>query len=153
MSTVPSASTSRSNFASIFNAALESYKRKTKKDLASHPLLPIIQSCNSAEAITIVLRDQVPVSSQSRNSNDGLTKWVTPTVNVIYAFSSTIGKAVGLVNITPLPRKDFFLTSTIRRSHLQMQSLLGLVFSSWSVSFMCRLRKLFWQLTPGLPGG
>ena len=103
MSTAPSTSTSLSNFASIFNAALESYKLKTKKDLASHPLLPILQSCNSAEAVTTVLREQVPESNQSRNSNDGLIKWVAPTVNVIYAFSSTIGQAVGLVNITPHP--------------------------------------------------
>jgi len=40
MSTVPSTSTSHSNFVTIFNAALETYKRKTKKDLASDPLLP-----------------------------------------------------------------------------------------------------------------
>ena len=37
MSTVPSTSetTSHSNFASVFNSALESYKRKTKKDLVN----------------------------------------------------------------------------------------------------------------------
>ena len=40
MSAGPSTSTSNSNFASIFNAALKSYNRKTKKDLTSHPLLP-----------------------------------------------------------------------------------------------------------------
>ena len=34
MSTVASKSTSRPDFASFFNAALASYKRKTKKDLA-----------------------------------------------------------------------------------------------------------------------
>jgi hypothetical protein len=103
MTTAPSTSTSRSNFASIFNAALESYKRKTKEDLASHPLLPILQSCNSAEAITAVLREQVPVSS-----DDAVPKWVAPTVNVIYAFSSTIGQAAGLVNIAPHPHNEFF---------------------------------------------
>ena len=101
MSTVPSTSivpsmpTSHSNFPSIFNAALESYKRKTKKDLAKHPLLPSFQSCNSAEDIITVLREQVPVSSESQDH--GLTKWVAPTVNVIYSFSATIGQGVGLV--------------------------------------------------------
>ncbi|KAF8492403.1 hypothetical protein F5888DRAFT_1806836 [Russula emetica] len=94
--TAPSASTSRSNFASIFNAALESYKRKTKKDLASHPLLPDLQTCESPEAVLTVLRDQVPAFNESRNSDDGLTKWVTPTVNVLYSFSETIGQGVGL---------------------------------------------------------
>ncbi len=99
MSTVPTAptSTSQSNFVSIFNSALESYKRKTKKDLASHPLLPSLQSCDSPEAVLTVLRDQVPAFNQPRNG-DGFTKWVTPTVNVLYSFSGTIGQGVGLVN-------------------------------------------------------
>jgi hypothetical protein len=109
MSTAPSTSTSPSNFVSIFNAALETYKRKTKKDLAEHPLLPTLQSCNSAEAIIAILREQVPKSSQPQNSDDGLTKWVAPTVNVVYAFSATIGQGVGLVNITLLSRGEFLL--------------------------------------------
>ncbi|KAF8492386.1 hypothetical protein F5888DRAFT_911209 [Russula emetica] len=94
--TAPSASTSQSSFVSIFNAALESYKRKTKKDLASHHLLPSLQTCESPEAVLTVLRDQVPAFNQSRNGDDGLTKWVTPTVNVLYSFSGTIGQSVGL---------------------------------------------------------
>ncbi len=109
MSTAPSTSTSHSNFLSIFNAALESYKRKTKKDLASHPLLPRLQSCNSPDAIVTILREQVSKSSQSRNGDDGLTKWVTPTVNVLYAFSTTVGQRVGLVNITRLLHGEFLL--------------------------------------------
>ena len=103
MSTAPSTSTSHSDFAPIFNAALESYKRKTKKDLAEHPLLPSLQSCNSAEDIIAVLREQGPVSSESQSTDNGLTKWVAPTVNVVYAFSATIGQGAGLVNITQLP--------------------------------------------------
>ena len=98
MSTAPSTSTSQSNFVSIFNAALESYKRKTKKDLASHPLLPNLQSCDSPEDVLTVLREQVPAFAQSQNSDDGLTKWVTPTVNVLCSFSATFGQGVGLVN-------------------------------------------------------
>jgi hypothetical protein len=98
MSTVPSTSTSHSNFVTIFNAALETYKRKTKKDLASDPLLPRLQSCDSPEAILAVLREQIPAFRQSQN-DDGLTKWVSPTVKVLYSFSATIGGGVGLVNI------------------------------------------------------
>jgi hypothetical protein len=109
MSTVPSASTSHSNFASIFNAALEDYKHKTKKDLASHPLLPNLQSCDSPEAILAVLRDQIPTFGQSQNGDDGLTKWVTPTVNVLYSFSGTLGGVVGLVNIVLFSRGEFLL--------------------------------------------
>jgi hypothetical protein len=111
MSAGPSTSTdtSQSNFVSIFNAALETYKRKTKKDLASHPLLPSLQSCDSPEAILTVLREQIPAFGQSQSADDGLTKWVTPTVNVLYAFSATLGQGVGLVNITMFPRERFLL--------------------------------------------
>ncbi len=100
MSTTPSTSTSQSNFVSIFNASLESYKRKTKKDLASYPLLPSLQSCASPEGVLTVLREQVPAAfSQSQSYDDGLTNWVTPTVNVLYSFSETISQGAGLVNI------------------------------------------------------
>jgi hypothetical protein len=99
MSATASTSTSHSKFVPIFNAALESYQRKTKKDLASHPLLSSLQPCNSPEAVLTVLRDQIPAFNQSENQDDGLTKWVIPTVNVLYMFSGTIGQGVGLVNI------------------------------------------------------
>jgi hypothetical protein len=99
MSTAPSTSTSYSNFLPIFNAALESYKRKTKKDLASHPLLSSLQSCDSPEAVLTILRDEIPAFNQSQNQDDALTKWVIPTVNVLYTFSATVGQGVGLVNI------------------------------------------------------
>ncbi len=107
MSASPSTSTKHSNFASIFDAALESYKRKTKKDLASHPLLPSLQSCDSPEAILTVLREQIPASDLSQNHDDGLTKWVAPTVNVLHSFSESIGQGVGLVNISYSVTKIF----------------------------------------------
>ena len=99
MSTAASTSTSHSNFVPIFNAALESYKRKTKKDLASHPFLSNLQSCDSPEAVLTVLRDQIPAFNRSQDRDDGLTKWVIPTVNVLYTFSATVGQGVGLVKI------------------------------------------------------
>ena len=99
--------TSNSNFASIFDAALKSYKRKTKKDLTSHPLLHSLQSCNSPEAILIVLREQIPAFNQPQSSDDRLTKWVFPTVNVLYAFSAVVGQGVGLVCIGIFYRWEF----------------------------------------------
>ena len=109
MSTEPSTSTSHSNFLSIFDAALEEYKRTTKKDLTSHPLLPSLESCDSPEAILTVFREQIPGFSESQNGDDGLTKWVTPTVNVLYAFSDTIGQGIGLVSIKVFLREESFL--------------------------------------------
>jgi hypothetical protein len=102
MPPVPSTSTSHTDFAYIFNAALESYRRKTKKDLASHPLLPSLQRCNSPEDILSVLREQFPTFNQSQNGDDQISKWVIPTVKVLNAFSDTLGQVVGLVNISTL---------------------------------------------------
>jgi hypothetical protein len=103
-----STSTSNSNFVSIFDAALKSYKRKTKKDLASHPLLSCLQSCDSPEAVLAILRDQTPAFNQSENGDDRMTKWVSPTMNVLYAFSATVGQGVGLVCIRILSRGGIF---------------------------------------------
>ena len=107
MTTEPSTSTSQSNFVPIFNAALEQYKRKTKNDLTSHPLLPSLESCGSPEAVLAVLRDQISGFSDSQDTDDRLTKWVTPTVNVLYAFSDTLGQGIGLVSIKVFLREEF----------------------------------------------
>src|ERR1700679_4284148 len=122
MSAAASTSTSHSKFVPIFNAAFESYKRKTKKDLASHPLLSNLQSCDSPEAVLTVLREQIPAFDQSENQDDRLTKWVIPTVNVLYTFSGTIGQGVGLVNIKLFCRGESLSNgSFFRHSHPQMQ--------------------------------
>jgi hypothetical protein len=93
------ATTSHSNFDSIFNAALDAYNRQTRRDLTSHPLLSRLQSCDSPDAILIVLREQIPqFQSESQSGDDGLSKWLVPTVNVLFAFSATLGEGVGIVN-------------------------------------------------------
>jgi hypothetical protein len=92
-------SASASHFESIYSAALDAYKKRTKQDLASHPLLPRLQSCDSAHAVIALLRDQIPVFSQSQSSDDRVSKWLIPTVNVLYAFSLALSEGVGLVNI------------------------------------------------------
>jgi hypothetical protein len=102
MSQTPIATTSTSNYQVIFNNALEAYRKKTKKDLRSHPLLPKLQACNSPNAVLAVLREQIPVFGQSHgtsSTSDRLTKWLNPTVNVLYAFSEAIGAGISLVSI------------------------------------------------------
>jgi hypothetical protein len=59
MSQSPSASTSSSNFQSIFYAALKAYEKKTKKDLLAHPLSAQLQACKSPGDILVVLQDKV----------------------------------------------------------------------------------------------
>jgi hypothetical protein len=94
MSQAPSTST---NFETIFTAALEAYKKRTKKDIASHPLATQLQSCDSPSTIIAVLRTQVQVFDQSQSADERWTKWLDPTVNVLCAFSATLGNGVGLV--------------------------------------------------------
>ena len=64
-----------------------------------HPLASQLQSCDSASAILSVLQDQVQELDKSRSSDERLTKWMTPTVNVLYAFSAAISGGVGLVSL------------------------------------------------------
>ncbi len=108
MSTAPSTPTSRLDFVSIFNAALESYKRKTNNGLASHPLLPRLQSCVSPKDILTILREQIPASDRSQNINNGLTKWVIQTVSALCAYSDwlQVGQAVELVKIGRILRDN-----------------------------------------------
>jgi hypothetical protein len=100
MSSDPFPSTSRSNLNSIFNAALRTYKEKTRKDITSHPLATELQSCNSSDAILAVLRSQIPTPDQSQSGDETLEKCLIPTVNVLYTLSDTLGEGVGLVIIT-----------------------------------------------------
>ena len=97
MSQVSSTATSSKNFESIFTAALETYKKQTKKDIASHPLATQLQSCESPSAILAVLKAQVQAFDRSQSANEKLTSWLDPTVNVLYAFSATLSSGVGLV--------------------------------------------------------
>ncbi|KAH9055872.1 hypothetical protein EDB83DRAFT_1091506 [Lactarius deliciosus] len=97
MSQVPSnAITSSMDFGKIFGAALEAYRKQTKKDIASHPLATQLQSCDSPSAILAILRAQVQAFDQSQRADERLTRWLDPTVNVLYAFSDTLGAGAGL---------------------------------------------------------
>ena len=85
-----------SKFQLIINNALNAYKKRTKNDLLAHPLAPQLQACDSPEAIIAVLQQQIQGIDQSR-SDDRWTKWLDPTVNVLFAFSSTLSAGIGLV--------------------------------------------------------
>jgi hypothetical protein len=97
MSQVPSTSTSTTSFEAIFAAALKEYKKQTKRDIASHPLAAQLQCCDSPSAILTVLQARVQKFDQSQIANEKWIKWMDPTVNVLFAFSATLGNSVGLV--------------------------------------------------------
>ncbi|KAH9164951.1 hypothetical protein EDB89DRAFT_2077428 [Lactarius sanguifluus] len=88
---------SSSRFQDIFNAASKSYRKQTNKDLIAHPLASQLQSCNSISAILAVLQDQVREFDKAHGGDERLTKWLIPTVNVLYAFSAVVSEGVSLV--------------------------------------------------------
>jgi hypothetical protein len=94
-----SPSNQASNFQLIINSALDAYKKRTKKDLLAHPLVTELESCSSPSAILAVLEQQLQGLDQSRRSDDRWTRWLDPTVNVLYTLSGTLGEGVGPVHL------------------------------------------------------
>ena len=99
----PKTTSSRSashNFQVIFGTSLNAYKKRTKQDLTTHPLATQLQACDSPRAILTLLQDQVDQFDRER-----LTKWLNPTVNVLFALSEVLGEGIGLVNIPSIGHK------------------------------------------------
>ena len=97
MSHTQSAATSSSKFHTLFNDTLDTYRKRTGKDLLTHSLAPRLQACNTPAAILTILREQLNGLDQSRGGAERWSKWLDPTVNVLFAFSATIEAGVGLV--------------------------------------------------------
>jgi hypothetical protein len=116
----------------IFLDALSSYRKQTKIDISEHPLLPKLQNCNTPDMILSVLR------VHARNffrGNEVSRLWLATTVDVLHAFSFTLGRHVGIVNITQAHiLSPSFLTHVYSYSHPLMLFLLPSVSFSKSVS-------------------
>ena len=97
---IPTASSP--DFQIVFEKAKKLYKKKTKQDLTAHPLATELGQCNSPAAILVVLQKQVEQFSQSRSNDERLHRWLSPTINVLQAFSETLGEGISLVNVIDL---------------------------------------------------
>ena len=95
----PITASSSSNFQLIFNDALKTYQRRSKNDLLTHPLASELQDCNSPREILAVLHQQVQGLDQSMRNDDRLTKWLDPTVTVLYMLSKALGEGISLVSL------------------------------------------------------
>ena len=100
MSHIHPTSASSSNFQLIFDDALKEYKKRTKKDLPTHPLAAQLQHCNSPSRILDILQQQVQELNQSQRRNEKWTRWLDPTVKVLHVFSETLGEGVTLVYLS-----------------------------------------------------
>ena len=97
MSKTSPATASSSNFQVIFEKALKEYKKTTGQVRSVNPLFGQLQACDSPAAIRIILQGQVDQFIQSRSGDERLKNWLSPTINVLYAFSATLAGGVGLV--------------------------------------------------------
>ena len=99
MSQTSATAAASSRFQAIFLAALKSYRKQTKEDLVTHPLVSQLQSCDSTTDILAILQDQVREFDKSHSGDERLTKWLGPTVNVLSAFSAAVSGGVSLVSL------------------------------------------------------
>ena len=109
------ATTSSSDIERIFDAALKSYKKKTKKDLKSHDLFKQFDECDSPAEILAKFQATHFDDPSQTGSDDRLKRWLIPTLNVLCAFSDTLGEGVSLVIIdTSLPLQVVNTLTSIR---------------------------------------
>jgi hypothetical protein len=102
MPQTPSITDPSERFRSIFDKALKAYTKKAGKDLLSLPLFRDLNACKSPEEILDKLRDPNLGFDQPDNSDGSLSKWLTPTVKVLYALSTILGKVADSVRLRKL---------------------------------------------------
>ncbi|KAH9985146.1 hypothetical protein BJV77DRAFT_1071565 [Russula vinacea] len=73
---------STDNFTAIFNAASNDYLR--------------LDTCYSPEAVSNVLRTQAQAFKKFLKGDENLMTWLSPTVNILFAFSATLGGGIGV---------------------------------------------------------
>ncbi|KAH9956630.1 hypothetical protein BC827DRAFT_748325 [Russula dissimulans] len=83
-------------FQSIFDAASEKYKKKTDRDLRTHPLAAELGHCNSPDAVLLVFQKQADALDQARKSNKTLIKWLKPIIHLLHMFPGTVAEVVGI---------------------------------------------------------
>ena len=148
MSSSSQAPVSSSHFQSILDAALSEYKKKVGNDLLDNSLAQELQNCASVEDVLDKIQYQAEAFDKFKNGDKRLMKWIRPSVEVLYAISSTLGAGVSIVRSI---RDDLRCVVTSFRSRFlpQMQYLQELVSSSlfvllcylWSTLLMLILNR------------
>ena len=96
-STPGHSSASPSDFKSILDGALSEYEKKTGKPLFDDRLAAELRGCESVDDIMAILRGRFEAFQEFRNGDQRSMKWLGPTVNVLSAFSDTLGEGVSLI--------------------------------------------------------
>jgi hypothetical protein len=93
-------STSSTSNIQLITDALVDYAKITGIDLSKNPFAAAIERANSPGAILELLQEREKAFKDYREGNRRLISCLSPTVNVIQAFSGTLGEAVSLVSHT-----------------------------------------------------
>ena len=89
-----------SRFQALLEAAYRDYEKQTGLTLANHPLAEKLESCDSVESVSAVLREQTEASSEIRGK-DKVLKPLKNVLSVLHKLSSAspvnLGQHLGLV--------------------------------------------------------
>ena len=85
-------------FTAIFKAASNEYQQITGKCLDSHLFTTQLDTCNSPEAVSTVLRTQAQAFGSFCKGDDNLMAWLDPTIKILSMLSATLGEGIGLVS-------------------------------------------------------
>ena len=95
---IQSADPSADSFTAIFRAALDEYQLVTGKCLDSHPFATQLDTCDSPEAVSAVLRTQAQAFSRFCKGDETLMAWLDPTIKILLMLSAMLGERIGLVS-------------------------------------------------------
>ena len=76
----------------MLDAALIGYKKKTGNDLQAIWLASELQTCESADSVLDLLRDQS--KALDRSDDQKLMGWIDPLVHVLSNFSDVLGDSL-----------------------------------------------------------
>jgi hypothetical protein len=90
---------SSSTFQALFNAALQDYKDKTGTSLVDHPFAKQLETCESVNSITAILREQAQSFREFTENGGRLMKALNSSVDVLCSpsISSALSETIGLV--------------------------------------------------------
>jgi hypothetical protein len=88
------------NFTTIFDAAANEYKILTKQDLGTHPFAAALNS-TTLDSVLDIFRTQAQAFDEFCKGDDKLMALLTPIVNILFTFSSTLD-GIGIVGPSAL---------------------------------------------------
>jgi len=98
-----SATTSSSNFQSLFDAALCDYTKQTGINLATQPFAQDLQHCHSADDLLNMLQERAKQFQTYRDGNRKLLNCLKPIVQTLHTVSGVLAEASSSVSTTDQP--------------------------------------------------